>query len=400
MDTATASRISRRAFLAATAGAVTLGGLPAEVRAQGAFNWKRHAGTTLRLVANRVPPGELLLKRLPEFEALTGIKVTAEVLPEEQFFQKIVVELTSGASSIDLFMTLIGQDGAKYLKAGWYEPLKRFVDDPTLTDPNWNPGDITKAAWESQTVFGTLIGVPIEVGTHGLMSNKPLLQQAGVESPKTMSDLETAARKLTRREAGVFGIAMRGKRGGAVGIFSNFLHSLGGQWLDRGGDPALTSPEAIAAFELYGRLLRESGPPGSANNHFTEVNSLFMTGRAALIVEASVFATFYEDPSKSRVTGQVGYHPIPAGPGGSRPVVNGWASRCTLAARRRTRPGSSCSGPPAGTSTWGWPSRARGAPGPRCGPILSSRARPGRRPSGRPCSSTTSGSGRPSSRRR
>ena len=60
-------------------------------------------------------------QRIPEFEAKTGIKVKAEFYPEELFRQKTVVEMTSGASDLDLFMTLIGNEGVKFYKSGWYE---------------------------------------------------------------------------------------------------------------------------------------------------------------------------------------------------------------------------------------------------------------------------------------
>ena len=73
-------------------------------------------------------------------------------LPEEQFRQRIVVEMTAGNSDIDAFMTLIGNEGTKFLKAGWYEPVKPYLDNPALTAPDFNPADIGQGAWESQTV--------------------------------------------------------------------------------------------------------------------------------------------------------------------------------------------------------------------------------------------------------
>ena len=102
------------------------------------------------------------------------------------------------------------------------------------------------------------------------------------------------------------------------------FHNFGAEWLDKNGQPSINTPEAIAAFEYYGRILRESGPPGSTNHHFTETNSMLVSGRAAMTVEGTVFAGIYEDPARSQMVGQIGYHPMPVGPGGDHPIVNGW----------------------------------------------------------------------------
>ncbi|MBI2563261.1 MAG: sugar ABC transporter substrate-binding protein, partial [candidate division NC10 bacterium] len=90
------SGVSRRAVLKAAAGlaaAGPLGSLATKVQDQGSFNWKKYAGTTLRIIVNRVTPCELVGQRIPEFEAKTGIKVKAEFYPEELFRQKTVVEM-------------------------------------------------------------------------------------------------------------------------------------------------------------------------------------------------------------------------------------------------------------------------------------------------------------------
>ena len=288
------------------------------------FDWTKYSGTKLRMMADRIEPGDLLIKHIPEFAAKTGIQVDVQQLPEEQYRQRIVVEMTAGNSDIDLFMTLIGNEGVQFLRAGWYEPIEPYFAKADQMVPDYDREDIGAGAWESQRVDGTLIAVPIEVGGHCLMINKTTFEKAGVAAPTNLDEMEAAAKRLTNRDNNEFGVSLRGRRGQAVGIFSNFLHNFGGEWLDKSGQPSINTPEAVEAFEYYGRLLREYGPPGSTNHHFTEVNSMLMSGRAAMIVEGTVFASLYEDPAQSQVVGQVGYYPMPIGPGGDHPVVNGW----------------------------------------------------------------------------
>jgi multiple sugar transport system substrate-binding protein len=77
---------------------------------------------------------------------------------------------------------------------------------------------------------------------------------------------------------------------------------------------AFDTPEALAAFEWWGSILRQYGPPGSVNNHWAEVTSIFSQGRAAMLFDDITFVTIFADPSKSTVVGKVGYALAPTGP--------------------------------------------------------------------------------------
>ncbi len=60
--------------------------------------------------------------------------------------------------------------------------------------------------------------------------------------------------------------------------------------------------------------------------HWAESTSAFMEGKAAMIYDANVFKSLYENPKESRVAGEVGYAVIPAGPKGLRlPHVSNWS---------------------------------------------------------------------------
>jgi multiple sugar transport system substrate-binding protein len=96
---------------------------------------------------------------------------------------------------------------------------------------------------------------------------------------------------------------------------------MGGTWLDKDGKPAINSPEAVQAFDLYGRLLRNYGPPGAVNYHWYECVSLFVQGRAAMYTDVNARLFQFEDPTKSQVVGKVGYTLFPAGPAGRKPTM-------------------------------------------------------------------------------
>ena len=88
------------------------------------FNWKMRTGEKLRVAMVTQPWSEFINKFIPEFKALTGIDVTYEILPEDQFRQKTTVEFAAGTSDVDAFLSMVAQEGIKYESAGWYADIE------------------------------------------------------------------------------------------------------------------------------------------------------------------------------------------------------------------------------------------------------------------------------------
>ncbi|MBI4574373.1 MAG: sugar ABC transporter substrate-binding protein [candidate division NC10 bacterium] len=285
------------------------------------FNWQQFKGTQLRVLLNKHPWQAGIEPHLKDFEALTGIKLIAEVYPEDQFRAKTLVELTSGASSIDVFMTMPAQEGLKYMRAGWYQPVDEFLKDSSLTAPDYNWNDFLDKTRDAMVAEGKLIGPPIQVENVALMYRKDVFQKYNVKVPTTLDELEAAAKALNGKpmtddgQPG-FGIVNRGKRAAATSMFAGMLHAMGGTWLTPNREPAINSEEAIKAIDMWGRLLRLYGPPGSENNHWYEASSIFSQGKAAMYTDANSLWPVIEDPQKSKVVGKVGYALFPRGPKG------------------------------------------------------------------------------------
>jgi multiple sugar transport system substrate-binding protein len=168
---------------------------------------------------------------------------------------------------------------------------------------------------------GKLIGPPIQVENVALMYRKDVFQKYNVKVPTTLDELEAAAKALNGKamtddgQPG-FGIVNRGKRAAATSMFAGMLHAMGGTWLTPNREPAINSEEAIKALDMWGRLLRLYGPPGSENNHWYEASSIFSQGKAAMYTDANSLWPVIEDPQKSKVVGKVGYALFPRGPKG------------------------------------------------------------------------------------
>jgi multiple sugar transport system substrate-binding protein len=309
--------VSRRAILAGIGGssALAAGGIVRPATAA-AFNWKEHAGKTLRVVTLKFPLSEIEQRRLADFEQLTGMKVQWEMLPEDLWRQKVKVEHLGGSTDLDVFLSYYGQEGAQFLASGWYTDVAPMIRNPELTSPDFAWDDFIPAVRDGARVNGQVPIIPDRAGALPILYyRRDLFQQFKLDRPKTWQDVWNAAETIyqgTNKQ--VYGMVLRGKAAAATSMFAPVLYDFGGRWTDRkSGDVAFNSPEAQAAFEWWGNILRDYGPPGSVNNHWAEVTSIFSQGRAAMLYDDITFITIFADASKSKVAGKVGYAPTPTG---------------------------------------------------------------------------------------
>ena len=288
------------------------------------FDWQAYKGTTIRVIHNKSSAGLAIESLLPEFEKLTGIKVQYETYTEDQYRQKVLLELGAGAGGLDAFATYTGQEGLKFYRSGWYESLDAYLKNPRLNDPAFDLADISKVAVQGNIYDGKLIALPVQQNTTMLYYRKDLFERLKLKAPQTFTELEEAAKKLHNIEEGgqkVVGIVLRGKMAAATSQWAPYLLGMGGTWLTMDGKPALNSPESIQAFDLYGRLLRNYGPPGAVNYHWYECVSLFVQGKVAMFTDTNSRIYYFEDPAKSQVVGKVGYALFPGGRAGRKPTM-------------------------------------------------------------------------------
>ncbi|MGO1266216.1 MAG: ABC transporter substrate-binding protein, partial [Microbacterium gubbeenense] len=202
--------------------------LPGADEISGDFDWKRFDGETIRFVAGLQPWQEQIEPLIPEFEELTGIDVEMEALPEDQFRQRLQVELTAGSSDIDVFMSSVQQDGARFASSGWYEDLTPYIENESLTSPDYDFADFSESVLQGHTFDGTLSALPIQLEVQMLFYRKDFLEAAGYDAPPaTLDELDEMAAATTDPANGVFGWAVRGKRAAAVTQLTSFLANYG-----------------------------------------------------------------------------------------------------------------------------------------------------------------------------
>ncbi len=326
MQRAPRRELTRRRLMQATA-ALGAGSLASPFLSRSAFaqdaadytsagiDWRMAEGTEIVLGALEHPWTAAIEPLLPQFTELTGITVTLQKSSETEYVTKMPVTLAGGSTTPDVFMVWsIGQA----IEGGFLEPLDAYYADPALMDLAWYdeedifPGAREFPVWPAD---GQRYAVAITAEAQTLFMRKDLFEEAGLESPDSMDALYDAAALLKTDD--VAGMVMRAKStADAVDwTAAGFIFSYGAEIIDEAGKAVFDSPEAVAAIDMYGKILRDTGPAGIGNYHWMESLGDFMQGKAAIACDSSNFALDLENPEKSTVVGNVLYGAVPGGDG-------------------------------------------------------------------------------------
>ena len=228
------------------------------------------AGTTLRVILATHDWTKAVEKKLPEFEAATGMKVEYEVYPEGQLSDKLNVELGSGGQYIDVFMCRPLQEVQQFIQNGFLAEVSDLLADPEYQKDDFIPAALNGYARNGAN-DGKFYGVPLVTERQVLMYRKDLFEAKGLKVPTNLEEFEECAKALHDPDNGVVGVALRGKPNPAVTQFAAYLYG----------------------FEYYGGLLRNYGPTDAVNMHWNECAALFSTGGAAMVTDAdSIWASF------------------------------------------------------------------------------------------------------------
>jgi multiple sugar transport system substrate-binding protein len=276
--------------------------------ANAAIDWKQFAGQTITLAGAIHPWSNAITPLLWDFTKLTGISVVTDFRLETTYLGALPIQLNRGGSTPDVFMyTTYGQG----ISAGWLEPLNAYYTDKSLTDPPWyDENDILKTArafplWRD----GERYAIPITSEAVTLFINGDALAAKNLAIPQTFEALLVTANAIKTGE--MSGIAMRAQAGGNSSVPAmSFLFSYGGAMISD-NKAAFASPEAIAAIEMYGQLLRQAGPRGVSGYEWYHVLDDFLQRRTAMAIDSSNFATDISNPAKSHVTDKAVFAAFP-----------------------------------------------------------------------------------------
>ncbi len=303
----------RRALLGAVLAAPAI---VERVGAQSAFDWKQAKGQTLVVSLTKSPRADLLQGHQKEFEALTGIRVESEQMPEQQQRPKMVLELSTGHPSFDVthFSLHVSK---RIVGAGhWLEDMRPYIANPQLTSADYDFADMGAGALRAATQpDGRIDSLPLESDFWLVYYNKQLFADKGLDYPATFDDMLATARKLTDPSKQVYGFVARGLKNANVPVWTSFLLGQDQETVTPDGRTLLTdTPAAIAAAQMYKSFMRDCAPPGVVGFNWNESQTSFMQGRIGMWLDGVGFAPPLIDPKISRIADHVGFGIMPAGP--------------------------------------------------------------------------------------
>ena len=326
----------RRALKAAmAAGAALIAGPHAVRRAQaqaadlGAYSqakidWRQVAGEQISVAV--IPAGyfDNLISLSSQFEALTGIGVHFEKVPPGQIRQKAMLDLSSktgtyGTHAADpMYYPL-------YVSNKWVDPLDRYLNDPTLTDPAWfRYDDIVKAWRDADAVDGKPYGIPYDGEMTVQVYRTDLYDARGLKPADTLEQFVENAKALNDPANRLWGVALRGFAGAGQNmyIYPSIFREYGGSWFS-GSVVRVNSPEAVRALDWYVDLLSRYAPPAVRNWNWPDIADAFSQGTLGAYIDAHSSAAVLNNPEKSKVIGKIGFARWPKGPTGKR-VTSIW----------------------------------------------------------------------------
>ena len=359
--------LSRRRMLQAAAvgaGAIGLGGLGHGLVAQaqdngangvtGAFDWKRNTGTTIRALLNNHPYQEALIADLAAFTELTGIEVKYDIFPENNYFDKLTVDLTSGSPTYDVFML-----GAymvwQYGPPGYLEDMLPWIQNASATNPDYDWEDIFPNL-RSATQWSLTTGDPLGTGgqyalpwgfeTNTVAYNKEVFDKLGRKPAETFDELIALAADLTAAAPGagydgMYGIGTRGSRAWAT-IHPGYMtmySRLGGKdfdLVDGTLTPVMNSAIGVDFTSKWATMMKDSGPANWTNYFWYDVGNDFGAQKSAMMFDADIASFFQNQPGAGAAAGKIAWHPGPSGTDGSL-ATNQWIWSLGMGAKSQNK---------------------------------------------------------------
>jgi multiple sugar transport system substrate-binding protein len=277
---------------------------------------KPFEGVTLDVLTFTGPQiAEPLQRRGPDFTELTGAQVNVVTVPFADLYQTILTDQATGTNSYDAFV-FAPQWMVDFIVPGYLEDLTdRIAADP---DIQWE--DVGAFFRDfSATYNGRIYTIPLDGDFHMVYYRVDVLEQLGMEPPRTWDDYLAIAEAAN-------GMDMNGDGEGDYGsciskarsqqsywwitsIAAPFIQTQGtseGVFFDpETFEPRINNAGFIKALEIY-KATNAFGPPDELTINVGDTRTLFITGRCALSLDWGDIGSLATDPEQSTVQDLVG----------------------------------------------------------------------------------------------
>ncbi|WHH61121.1 sugar ABC transporter substrate-binding protein [Petroclostridium sp. X23] len=302
------------------------------------FSWEMAKGAKIKVLLNQHPYAEAVIKKIPDFEEKTGIKVEYSITPEENYFDKVTTSLNSRSGDPDIFMTGAYQVW-EYAPAGYIQPLDEFINDSNLTASDYNFEDFYKGIvgalkWDltpgHKTGSGSQWALPMGFEQYTLAYNKRIFAEKGLEAPKTIEELMDLCKKLNEFDGkGTYALALRGTRNWATihpGYMTTFVNYGAKDFEVEEGKlvSKLNSKEAVEMTDTWVKLIKSGGSPSWSSYTWYQASADLGAGKAAMLFDADVVEYFQNPEGASKEAGNLAWVPAPLPEGKNQVNSNLW----------------------------------------------------------------------------
>ncbi len=270
--------------------------------AESGFSWKKAEGESIEVCFNRHSYAEAIIRQIPRFEKLTGIRVTYSISPETTYFDELTVKLNCTDGHPDLFMTGAYQIW-DYAKSGYIQSLDEFVNDVNLNFPYFDFNDfysgiISSLRWDlipgHRIGTGPLWALPLGFESNCLIYNKRIFDERGLRPPETIEELKLLCDRLHEFDGpGTYALALRGARNWGtihpayMTTYTNY-GAVDFEVVNGKLESQVNSPEAVKMTEDWVDLIRRGGPPNWSSYYWYEAGEDLINGKAAMIFDADI----------------------------------------------------------------------------------------------------------------
>lgn len=283
------------------------------------FSWRSCAGESLLVMLNKHPYAEMIVRKIEDFEALTGIKVAYLMVPEERYFPLLDDSFSATAGRPDVFMTGAYQIW-EYAPRGHLVELDSFITNPLKTRANYSyrdffPGISGAFRWDGKaghrTGEGALWAIPIGFEANCLTYNREVLTNLRIQPPRSLEEMIELGDKLRDFEGeGTYALAIRGANdwntlhSGYMTAFVNYggkdVEVEDGRLVSR-----VNSPEAVKATDLWLRMIERAGPRNWREYDWYRASSDLGERKAAMMFDADILGYFTNAPGASPQSGRL-----------------------------------------------------------------------------------------------
>ncbi|MGI5472246.1 extracellular solute-binding protein [Streptomyces sp. CA-132043] len=232
-----------------------------------------------------------------------GTDVEVEYIPVDTRAQRIKAAFNDPESAPDL-IEYGNTDTAGYVRDGG-------LADVTTEFKAWGDAkDADPTAEQSVTVDGKVYGAPFFVGVRALYYRTDVLDDLGIEPPRSQAELISAAKKVHKARPGLYGLAV----GGAYTYGAlPFLWANGGELAvkkDGTYKAAVNTPQARKGISAYASLFGDDNCPADkcASLGGNATVTAFTSGKAAMAIGGDFSHAAVE---ASKVKGKYAVVPLP-----------------------------------------------------------------------------------------